>query len=72
MEHLEQDQARMKKDVNLMNGKADHILKSVIAMEREEGLQQGTTVRNVILVFPYTSQPTLINPMYGVPHRYYP
>lgn len=53
MEHLEQDQARMKKDMNLMNGKADQILKSVIAMEREEGLQLGTTIRNVILVFSY-------------------
>lgn len=62
----------MKKDMDPMKGKVEQILKNVTTMEREEGLQQNTAVRNVIHVFPSASQPTLINSLYGVHLGFYP
>lgn len=62
----------MKKDMGCMKGEADQILKTVTTMERGERLQQGVSVRNDIHIFPSNAQPALINPLYGVPPRFYP
>lgn len=71
MERLTQDQVKSKKDMNRMKGKVDQIFKTIIAIAREEELQQVVVVRNVVHVFPSASQPALINLLYGVPHRFY-
>lgn len=55
-----------------MKGKADYILKTIMTMEREEGIQQDVAVQNANFVFPSAPQPTLINLLYGVPPGYYP
>lgn len=73
MERLEHNQAKMRKDVNLMKVKVDHILKYVTTMMRiEEELRQDDAIRNAILihVFFSSTQPTLINPLHGVPSGY--
>lgn len=35
-----------------MKGKVDEILNTITTMEREKGIQQDATIRNVIHVFP--------------------
>lgn len=51
MKHLAQDQVRMKKDMDLMKGKVDQILKTVITIEREEGLQQDDAIWKLFMSF---------------------
>lgn len=72
MECLAQDQIKMKKDMDCMKGKVDQILKTVTTMAKYEWIQQDATIRNVIPMFHFASQPILINRLYGVPLGYYP
>lgn len=52
---MTRDQVEMEKDMDRIKGKVNQIMNTITNMKRDEGLQQDTAVRNVILVFPSAS-----------------